>query len=1239
LSVNYESLVAGDFQKTTFDGGLEKLVKIWEALRELNTGGYGSGILVTIGDWHPAYGGGKTDCSPFTATAIAMALDPDFTPGTPKDKYAPVFDGGQPLGKRFYHLHNGFSLSEYQNKDPKSGKVLGWRSDFAAYAKKLPQLTQGGFGAINDSAGSIVAFNLGERVPWTQMRRGDLLGMDWNNKEQTGHAAFCWNVHVNGAGEVDAFQIIAANSAGHTGAGITVYTYAAQVMDKSFLSNTGGKYQKLKEMFTPILADPNGMPEYTPTPNVWFGVPKVKKSQVDLTSFGVDAGKVNFVEAGSSAYSVGALRVARLFGITPPEPYLISGKTVPKAATVPPAPPVAKVTSKKADAPPKPPEKAAPAAQDFQTDVEIALQLLWNARWISLDPGNSKDVNDAASQAAIKDYQQKFMAGAPPPQLGHADPETRKRIARAAGSAMTMPLVGAALQYLFKNGQLATQPGDDPAKLDEKNRAAVKEFQKKNGLEVDGIPGPNTQSKLAEAMKAAQQQTAPAVQQQTATPAAASTGAAASTTPTAGVLFYWVPAYGAPGAAASLKVANAGAYEGQTCPVGLYDANGGAIQENLGSITIAGGKGSLDVAIPIVINPGTALEARLTEGFNAVTKARFQVSKAGGPIAVVDGENIYLDPPVRLYPQWDPRWADRRVGGPDMVNTNWQGSGCCPSSAAMILRWFAEDCKAGRVAFPALDGTKISAAFYGPRMAQKFWPDGFDYYRKGKFAAKPDRPGNPDGKVELNNSGVDFNQLFDKAAKWLGKDKAYYTDQSGGDWMAVIRKLLAAGPCILGLGAPAGHFVVAQGIKNGALLIVDPGNVLYQAVLQSGNKEIANWNGYKSLELEAGKPPASQWPGGSLPAGGTEDSKGAYVAASGTVLKSLLAGIKWIHSLSYPDGPAFTGQAAAAPAAASTPAAAASGPATGKVEVFFNYKGWIGPAYNKTEGYDKNKKYTYVGYRVPGKTAWFLRGRGNVDVDGAPNAYHPSAAMNKNFVHAGELATYDVSRLDRPLEYIGNGPTGLQTKDGKLYVQNKADFPDLKDGDAFAEGFHVMHTPLRRNQYKAYDPREYADARYIPYFAIPTQVLGQAASASSLPGFTGWEKVGDGHTGNVGDYVTAVNLNPGAYKGESYPPGYLNLLEIGGKKYPIAHGMIGDAGNQPHIGECSYAFAKSIHTLNGPEWADVLWMIHPGSGKGPFGIPAPADIQATGQKLFDAWGGKDQLSAVLALAELKSNGK
>lgn len=308
----------------------------------------------------------------------------------------------------------------------------------------------------------------------------------------------------------------------------------------------------------------------------------------------------------------------------------------------------------------------------------------------------------------------------------------------------------------------------------------------------------------------------------------------------------------------------------------------------------------------------------------------------------------------------------------------------------------------------------------------------------------------------------------------------------------------------------------------------------------------------------------------------------------------------------------------------------AAGDTSEGLELFFNYKGWIGPVFGKGER-EKNKAYTYAGYRVPGKTSWFVRGRGNVDVDGAPNAYHPDPKMDKNFVHAGELATHDVMSLARPLDCLADGPSGLQKKDGKLYVQGPKD-P--------APGYLVMATTLRRMKYDAWNPLEWADARVIPFFAIQTQILAQKNQPSSLPYFGGYEGVGAGHTGNYGDYVTAINLNPHKYRSEkSFPPDGVEMIELNGKQYPIAHGVIGDAGNQPHIGECSYAFAKALHTLDGPEWADVLWMVHPGTGKGPHVIPEPADIKSEGQRIFDAWGGKDQMAKVLSRPEMKSNGK
>ena len=309
---------------------------------------------------------------------------------------------------------------------------------------------------------------------------------------------------------------------------------------------------------------------------------------------------------------------------------------------------------------------------------------------------------------------------------------------------------------------------------------------------------------------------------------------------------------------------------------------------------------------------------------------------------------------------------------------------------------------------------------------------------------------------------------------------------------------------------------------------------------------------------------------------------------------------------------------------------AAAGPVSSELEVFFKYHGWIGPTYYGKANYSKNKKYDYVAYRVKDKDAWFLRGRGMVDFDGAPNAYHPDGSGMKP-ITVGMYPTYDVMKLDRPLETLDNGPSGMQKgPDGKEYYVQSASDP--------APGYYVMATPLVRGEVKErWNPRRYADARVTPYFACPQQLLNLKKIASTV--WDGFELVGDGKKCNFGDYVTAVNLKPKNYAGEkSWEAPHIKTVTINGKKLPYAHALIGDTGNKPHVGECSYALARRIHTLSGIEWADVLWIFHPGSGKGQFVIPETDAIESRGEDLFNAWGGEKQLETVLGLPELANNG-
>ena len=278
-------------------------------------------------------------------------------------------------------------------------------------------------------------------------------------------------------------------------------------------------------------------------------------------------------------------------------------------------------------------------------------------------------------------------------------------------------------------------------------------------------------------------------------------------------------------------------------------------------------------------------------------------------IAVVSGDDVYLDPPVRLWPQYDNRWKNERIGGPKTGKLiNWINNGCNASTAAMILRWFAEDCRAGKVPFPTKPGGSIEHSWYGLRMGESFWPNA-----------------DPPGKVELTPEGrIHFRKLYSVAAHYLKtgeiqrNDKGdvidpsapkanYVTEQPIGGWLALIKDMLEAGPVIVGIGAPAGagHFVIAQGVVEGALLIVDPGGVLHQAH-KGGTAEIANWKGKEgyfdgTMDKEKVRMPApSQWPGGSMP--GQEGDGRSYNLISGQFLNDMLDKLISTTSLTYPEG-------------------------------------------------------------------------------------------------------------------------------------------------------------------------------------------------------------------------------------------------------------------------------------------------------------------------------------------------
>jgi len=602
--MTFDELQPGDFQATSIEGGLPKMVRIWEHLRELNVGGYGGAVLVDVKDAISKGKNGVTSCSPFTATCIYMAIDPrPFDPGQPwslKEPYQPVFDGGKPLDVNFYRLHNGFSLSTYASVKDK--KFVAWKADFKKrYVDRIPQLASDlrAFEFINHSSGSLIALNLGTRIEPKKVRRGDQVGIDWHNGN--GHATFCWNVHLDKNGDVDCFQFISSNgTAAGGGAGITIFRYPD--VDPAYMEKSGGKYKKKKEMFSGIIDDPQAYPEYIQEPYWWFGLPGVKKGDIDLNTFGVPAKSVQISYADSMDVSVHTVHVARLNGVTPPEPYLrADGGRTPEPKSKPKPQALTTVKSKKVDQAAArataPPEKARPGPpHPVQDKLEGHLQTLFKARWISKDPGNPDSVNDPESQAAIRDYQEKFMKG-DVPKLGHADPKTRDRIAKAAAAAANMPTVKAGLALAHDRGDIKSAPSADHWQLDDATRAAVKDFQRFKHIGDDGIPGHGTQEKLSAYMKEAARSKPAAVSAKTAD------------LPPGIVLFWFWRNHGPAGGRVKLHAVATPASNGKTYSIALYQGPNGEkeLLKNAGEMKVAGQKGSAEVQVPDDVAPGTVL--------------------------------------------------------------------------------------------------------------------------------------------------------------------------------------------------------------------------------------------------------------------------------------------------------------------------------------------------------------------------------------------------------------------------------------------------------------------------------------------------------------------------------------------------------------------------------------------------------------------------------------------------------
>jgi hypothetical protein len=280
------------------------MIQIWEASRDTNSGGYGSGVLQQILNWGKRSPEHVTSCSPFTATCIGMMFDPS---GETDDEtvYAPEINNGTStlaLPPDYYILHNGF----YFQVDPDVA------SSAASVAARKQQFDKHGWARCDDSVLSTVFFNLGYAIDVRDVRRGDLIGIDWANGH--GHAAFVWDVHTDEDNAVDCLQFLSANgyraNGGNHGPGVSV---SAPNDAATFIDQADRQFTKKFQLFVDN--------DLYLTDAWWYCLPGVTRNDVKLTTFrspNPPAGHI-IDRPNNTGNAMAKVRAVRFWGFAPPD--------------------------------------------------------------------------------------------------------------------------------------------------------------------------------------------------------------------------------------------------------------------------------------------------------------------------------------------------------------------------------------------------------------------------------------------------------------------------------------------------------------------------------------------------------------------------------------------------------------------------------------------------------------------------------------------------------------------------------------------------------------------------------------------------------------------------------------------------------------------------------------------------------------------------------------------------------
>lgn len=194
----------------------------------------------------------------------------------------------------------------------------------------------------------------------------------------------------------------------------------------------------------------------------------------------------------------------------------------------------------------------------------------------------------------------------------------------------------------------------------------------------------------------------------------------------------------------------------------------------------------------------------------------------------------------------------------------------------------------------------------------------------------------------------------------------------------------------------------------------------------------------------------------------------------------------------------------------------------------------------------------------------FFKADYDLDLDGHPQAYHP---QNKGLLHNDN----------------GKNSQGEMSPNVVLYVNKKPYIQKVSDP---APGYYLSLTTLHLTSYAATDARRYVHPDNVTYFVLPgNKFTGQGI------------RVGD--IGLIYNQIT--------------------------QKYAFA--IYADSGPGDIIGEGSTLLAKKLdiparissktgRIIGGLDTGDILYIVFPGSGKGPGGYPTlkDSDVSELGKK-------------------------